>query len=56
MSGSTKAGELKSVDNLKFLRVLNAGHMVPMNQPEAALTMLNEFIHKGILEEEVQFI
>ena len=30
--------------NLSFLQVYEAGHMVPMNQPEAALALLNEFI------------
>ena len=38
------AGSLKQNKNLKFLRVFEAGHMVPMNQPEAALQMLNELI------------
>merc|ERR1712048_1401007 len=38
------AGALKTYKNLKFLRVFEAGHMVPMNQPEAALQMLNQFI------------
>jgi len=38
------AGALKAVDNLKFLRVYDAGHMVPMNQPVAALEMLHELI------------
>jgi len=31
------AGALKSVENLHFLRVYDAGHMVPMNKPVAAL-------------------
>lgn len=31
--GSTAAGALKTHENLKFLRVFEAGHMVPMNQP-----------------------
>jgi cathepsin A (carboxypeptidase C) len=39
------AGELKEYKNLKFLRVFDAGHMVPMNQPEAALQMLTEFVN-----------
>jgi carboxypeptidase C (cathepsin A) len=30
--------------------------MVPMNQPEAALQMLNEFTQGGILKEEPTFI
>lgn len=51
------AGALKTFSNLKFLRVFNAGHMVPMNQPNAALQMLNEFITPtGPLEEKPEFI
>ena len=42
------AGELKTYENLKFLRVHEAGHMVPMNQPVAALQMLNEFTSGGV--------
>ena len=29
--------------SLSFLQVLEAGHMVPMDQPEAALSMINAF-------------
>lgn len=42
------AGALKSYKNLKFLRVFNAGHMVPMNQPQNALAMLQDFIMNEI--------
>jgi len=44
------AGALRTEKNLKFLRVFDAGHMVPMNQPAAASQMLLEFISGGILE------
>jgi cathepsin A (carboxypeptidase C) len=37
------AGEFKNVDNLTFLRIYDAGHMVPMDQPEVSLEMLNQF-------------
>jgi len=30
-----------------FLQVYAAGHLVPMDQPAAALNMLNTFIFKG---------
>jgi carboxypeptidase C (cathepsin A) len=29
---------------MTFLQVYEAGHMVPMDQPEAALSMLNTFL------------
>jgi len=48
--GSESAGALKTYENLKFLRVFESGHMVPMNQPEAALQMLNQFISGGVKE------
>jgi len=37
-------GEYKLVDNLAFLRVYDAGHMVPMDQPEVSLKMLDELM------------
>jgi len=42
--GQKEYGELKKVDNLTFLKVYGAGHMVPMDQPEAALEVLNYLI------------
>ena len=44
--GGKAVGEFKKVDNLSFLRVYDAGHMVPMDQPQVALQMLNELINK----------
>jgi cathepsin A (carboxypeptidase C) len=34
----------KGEGSLTFLQVFEAGHMVPMDQPEAALTLLNDFL------------
>jgi carboxypeptidase C (cathepsin A) len=45
------AGQLKEYKNLKFLRVYNAGHMVPMDQPVNALAMLQTFM-MGTLQME----
>jgi len=50
-SWNNGAGQLKMAKNFKFLRVLNAGHMVPMNQPSAALQMLTDFT-SGTLKGE----
>lgn len=47
--GVVVAGEIRSATaasgsgSLTFLRVFDAGHMVPRDQPEAALKMLNAF-------------
>jgi len=42
------AGQLKAFKNFKFLRVYDAGHMVPMDQPANALAMLQHFIMNDI--------
>jgi len=36
----------KGTGSLTFLQVFEAGHMVPMDKPEAALALLNTFIQK----------
>jgi len=38
-----EVGKLRSFENFSFLQVYDAGHMVPMNAPEAALAMLRKF-------------
>ncbi len=38
-----EVGTVQSSHNLTFLRVYEAGHMVPRDQPEVALTMLDAF-------------
>lgn len=45
------AGQLKEYKNFQFLRVYNAGHMVPMDQPVNALNMLQTFM-MGTLQME----
>ncbi|WVZ78199.1 hypothetical protein U9M48_025948 [Paspalum notatum var. saurae] len=47
-----EAGVLKSHGALSFLKVHNAGHMVPMDQPKASLEMLRRFT-QGKLKESV---
>jgi len=39
------AGQARSALNLTFLKVNNAGHMVPMDQPANALDMLKRFLN-----------
>ncbi|CAN1339472.1 Serine carboxypeptidase-like 49 [Linum perenne] len=39
----SEAGKLKTHGPLSFLKVHNAGHMVPMDQPKAALEMLKRW-------------
>lgn len=39
-----QGGEYKQINNLEFYRIYNAGHMVPLDQPEIGLHMLNRFI------------
>jgi len=40
-------GEYKTYGGFTFYRVYNAGHMVPMDQPAAALDLINSFIQVG---------
>lgn len=47
-----EVGELQSFSNLHFLRVAQAGHMVPLDQPEAALGMLNDFLDGAFLKPD----
>lgn len=46
VNGQT-AGFTKNANNLIWLEVKDAGHMVPHDQPEAALSLLNTFISGG---------
>merc|ERR1711972_971471 len=43
-------GRLRSHANFHFLQVFQAGHMVPMDQPEAALVMLNSLLNGTFLK------
>lgn len=45
LDGNVPVGYMKEYKNLQFLVVLNAGHMVPMDQPEVSLSMFNKFIN-----------
>ncbi|GAB5370129.1 hypothetical protein AAMO2058_001465400 [Amorphochlora amoebiformis] len=38
------AGYLRSFKGLSFLRILDAGHMVPLDKPKGALLMANNFL------------
>ncbi|KAJ2799260.1 hypothetical protein H4R20_004509 [Coemansia guatemalensis] len=44
--GSKQAGEARSVDNLSYVRIFEAGHMVPRDQPENSLDMINRWLAK----------
>jgi cathepsin A (carboxypeptidase C) len=41
------AGQVRNYGALSFLRVFNAGHMVPSDQPAAALAMVKNFLSNG---------
>ena len=41
------SGQARSSGPFTFLRVYDAGHMVPLDQPEGALDMVNNFIFNG---------
>jgi serine carboxypeptidase-like clade 4 len=48
----SEAGLLKNYGPLSFLKVHDAGHMVPMDQPKAALEMLKKWT-RGTLAESI---
>lgn len=50
----TEAGIMKSSGPLSFLKVHNAGHMVPMDQPKAALAMLKRWSQGTLSEATIQ--
>jgi cathepsin A (carboxypeptidase C) len=47
MVNNAAKGELRSANGFTFFRMYEAGHMTPMDQPEATLQMVNTFIHDG---------
>ncbi|KAM5584252.1 hypothetical protein ABKV19_003888 [Rosa sericea] len=50
--GGAEAGLLKSHGPLAFLKVHDAGHMVPMDQPKAALQMLTNWMQGNFVMAE----
>jgi len=48
MHKSSKSGTIKSYGPLTFLVISQAGHMVPMDQPEVSLQMIDAFIHNRL--------
>ncbi|XP_043703124.1 serine carboxypeptidase-like [Telopea speciosissima] len=46
-----EAGQMKSYGPLTFLKVHDAGHMVPMDQPKAALEMLKRWTQGQLAEQ-----
>ncbi len=47
MPNGTVGGEARTYGGFTFLRVYNAGHLTPMDQPAAALALLNTLISGG---------
>lgn len=47
-----KAGVFKSFENLSFVQVYGAGHMVPMDQPVNALAMVDDWLAGSVGKDE----
>lgn len=47
----SNVGSVKSSGNFTFVRIHAAGHMVPYNQPEASLDMVNRWLDGEWLEK-----
>ena len=50
--GGDKIGNVKSSGNLTFLSIDGAGHMMPLDQPEASLDMFNRWLRGEWLEKK----
>ena len=46
LTDGSEIGQIRNFKSFTFLQVFQAGHMVPMDQPENALYMFNSFIKK----------
>jgi len=51
LNGRAK-GVRQSASGLTFLQIFDAGHMVPMDQPEFALAMLQGFMHQALAQTQ----
>jgi len=51
-----EAGLITSYGSLSFLKVHDAGHMVPMDQPKAALEMLKRWTQGSITDDNTQIL
>lgn len=47
-AGDKISGYIKGYDNLLYLKILDSGHMVPMDLPDVALDMMRLFIYGGV--------
>merc|ERR1712137_674127 len=50
--GKTQLGRVRQANGFNFVQVYQAGHMVPMDQPEASLLVLNDFLAGKSFGEE----
>ena len=51
--GSQQAvGFVRQLGKLSLLKVPNAGHMLPMDQPEVGLAMISQFVTSGSLQSK----
>ncbi|OQR96452.1 serine protease family S10 [Achlya hypogyna] len=49
----TSHGEVRSSGHLSFVRIYEAGHMVPTNQPAASLALIERFFNNLPLDKDV---
>eukprot|EP00121_Abeoforma_whisleri_P013955 Awhi_evm1s12875 len=50
--GGKAKGEMRQAGPFTFLRVYDSGHMVPLDQPESALLMINKFFANELKYDE----
>lgn len=55
--GPTKvSGYMREFKNLKYLKILNAGHMVPLDVPAVAFEMMEKFLYGGSFRNSQQIL
>merc|ERR1711865_342473 len=52
LNATHQMGRIRTAANFSFVQVYQAGHMVPKDQPDAALLMLNDFLSSKTTEEQ----
>jgi len=53
-NGQTLSGYMKEYDNLLFLKIMDSGHMVPMDVPDVALEMMQRFMYNMSFSQSKQ--
>ncbi|GAX12802.1 carboxypeptidase D [Fistulifera solaris] len=56
VSPTQVSGYMREYQNLKYLKILDAGHMVPLDVPEVAFKMMQTFLYGGSFQNSQQVL